>query len=163
MNHTQDDNRKYKRYEQDLKVYFNFPYDLETKVEFELDKAKKTNLKGQKFSGVSLNFSTEGVCFVSAKKLFKGDKLQLDVYLPADNHPIHMEGEVCWSKEHFPSDLPSDSFDTGVLLKTVKGKPVGKSIYYDEKYHVYWSEVLESVLGNFRIIMQKLQNKEKGR
>ena len=52
MDHEKKNKRKYKRYNTEAKVYFDFAYDLETKVKFELVNEEK-NSKDLEFHHVN--------------------------------------------------------------------------------------------------------------
>ena len=150
--------RKYQRYSMETKVNFYLNYDLKTKVKFKIINHDKT--KAKKYEGLSRNICAEGMRFCSEKKLRKGDRLFLEVYLPRRSKPIPMIGVVCWSKQVFHNVKDKSRFDTGVELISVKGRSVVLSIHPDYKYHVPWSTVLESVFGGFK---KSLHRKSKPR
>lgn|SRR3989338_1158548 len=161
MNQTNEqaaDKRKGLRYETKAKVFFQFAYDLETKVKFQLFSRGQKKAEPKKYSGLGSNISVEGLGFTSAKKLHNGDTLNLEIYLPQDNHPIHMQGEVRWSKKKRSGLLLHNKFNTGVHLTSIEGKPVHNSVHFDQEYQVYWSDVLESVLGKYRMISLQRHN-----
>ncbi len=147
--------RRHLRYAIERQVCFDFAYDMETSVMFQVAREQRAK---RKYRGVSRNVSAEGLCFVSNKKLDRGDRLDLEVYLPGQEQAIVMSGEVQWCE---PTDRASLAvsrrrpFQTGVQLVSVEGKPVRESIYFDATYQVAWSTVLESVLGKFRVLMQQ--------
>jgi hypothetical protein len=141
--------RKYPRYDTELKVYFELKYDIETRVEFKVIASTHKENHFHKYSGLSKNVSVEGLCFVSKKKLEKGDVLIIDVYEPKVKGPIVMEGQVRWSKKAPDGAKEKDMFYTGIKLISVNGKLVSDSVYFDKKYNVVWSVVLDSLFGNF--------------
>jgi len=150
MTKSKDDKRKYKRFNTEIEVYFDFAYDLETKIDFELlDKVKEERLS-QKYKAVSRNISVEGLSFVSHQKLKPGDYLHMELYLPSAKEAIHMKGEVKWCKnipasfeQYGLSGQAEDPvFQIGVYLISVNNQLVKKSIHYDEEYQVHWSIVL---------------------
>ncbi len=145
--------RKYERYDAQVRLYFDLPFDVETKVKYQLlDKDHKKTIS-RKYAALSKNVSAEGVSFVSARPLKKGDYLNLEIYLPNTSEPVRMEGEVCWSK-----DVHGDkNFQTGILLKTVNGKPVQETIHFDQEYKVNWSIVLDSILTKYKNIVKERQ------
>ena len=154
--------RKFKRYNTDVEIYFDFIYDLETKVEFELiDKEGKKTLS-DKYSAVSRNVSVGGLCFASSKRVKQGDLLHLEVYLPSAKEPIDMQGRVEWCKPVPPSyeerileEMEGHRvFEVGVRLISVKEESVDESIHHDAAYDVDWSVVLESIFGNYRMLME---------
>ena len=144
------DKRRYERYDTEVKIYFYVTYDVRTKVRFKIV-ARNGKTSSPQYSALSRNVSAEGLCFSSDKKLAPGDYLHLEVLLPGGKKSVPMEGEVRWCLRS-PS---SKKYDTGVKLGYVSGESVEKSIYHDQAYQVIWSIVLESVLGNFRILEQK--------
>ena len=73
--------------------------------------------------------------------------------LPGSKTFIPMEGEVRGCQKAGTKFRPK--FDIGVKLLNVDGQSVERSIYHDKDYQVVWSIVLESILGNFRILEQK--------
>ena len=154
--------RKYYRYDTEMKIYFQVSYDIRTKVNFQvLDSTKKKGIS-TKHSGLSKNISAEGLSFVSKRKLELGDILLLEVYAPNVKIPVLMDGEVRWSHKIPQAPKHKDMFHTGVRLISVNGKSVADSIYYDQKYKVDWSIVLESVFGSFKEMVKQLKADKKG-
>ncbi|VAX37036.1 hypothetical protein MNBD_UNCLBAC01-1562 [hydrothermal vent metagenome] len=160
---TENEHRVTLRYESQRRVSFDFVYDMEAKLKFQKLDEDKVSQHRAKYLGLSKNVSTEGLCFISGKKLNKGDHINLEVYLPGDTEQIHMEGEVKWCD--YAQGLTAETsenqqFDTGVKLVSIEGRSVQETVYFDETYQVEWSTVLESILGKFRIMMQNKKNKE---
>ena len=92
---TKKENRKYSRYDTEVKIYFHVAYDIKTKVRFRLiDKAHHP--ASPQYAAISKNVSAEGICFTSQKKLQKGDLLFLEVFIPDGRDAIPMHGEVRW-------------------------------------------------------------------
>jgi len=141
--------RKFERYETTTKIRFHIKYSLKTRVSFELLKDKDSQVK--KYQGVTRNISVEGLGFSSHKKLNGGDKLYLELYLPHQEEPICMTGEVRWCRKL----SAVANYDTGVRLKTINHSVVSRTIHFDKKYGVYWSAVLESVFGNFKKLIKE--------
>jgi len=156
----EEERRKYERFDTDVKIYYEVEYDLETKVEYELVDDHGNGSGKYKHEAVSKNVSVEGLAFLGPEQLEKGNKLMIEVYLPGDNEPVFMRGEVRWSKLSLEKSGSNKLYDTGVLVSTIGENSVRNSIYFDEENKLYWSSVLESILGKFRIIGQKRQ-KEK--
>ena len=154
------EHRKYQRFDSERKVFFDFAYDFESMVAVEPIQLDEGTLSQRlKYSGITRNVSLEGLCFRTDHELKRGDLLNLEVFIPGDDQPVHLLGEVRWTflaENESPED---PSFDTGVVLRTVEGKGVRETIHFDENYHVYWSDVLESILGRFRIL-QGQKNEE---
>ena len=149
--------RVHERFDTEVKIYFQFEYDIKTKVEFQRVN-EKLKQASNKYLAYSKNVSTAGICFTSEHRLIVGDNLFLEVYVPGSEIPIAMKGEVKWSQESGGSGYGKSLYDTGVKLITVEGQPVKESIYFDERYQVEWSAVLESVLGSYRKLAQKRKN-----
>jgi len=169
MNYEGRNKRKYKRYNTEARIYFEFSYDLETKVEFELIKNGKKERSKRKYLAVSRNISAEGLCFVSHKAVKGGDSLYMEVYLPSVVEPIHMRGEVKWcdavpgfSTYVLDNKKNKQMYHIGVILSSVGGDPVNESIHFDKEYGVNWSVVLESVFGSYKMLMgEKYKRKNK--
>lgn len=142
--------RQHTRYQPEENLRVDFYYEVETKVKIE--KKESYQRFTPKHSGMSKNFSVHGMCFASSLKLNRGDNLYLEVFLPLGNKPIKMEGRVCWSEG---SGRTSQQYNTGVEIISVEGKDVDETVYHDETYGVDWSEVLESVLGQYRVLAQQ--------
>jgi len=157
MRDGKKDKRKFKRYNTEAKIYFEFAYDLETKVKFKLVKDKKKPKSKKKYLAVSKNISAEGLCFVSHKNVNVEDQLYLEVYLPSAVEPIHMIGKVIWcdavvesSKYVLDDKENKQMYHIGVVLSFVNGDPVNGSIHFDKEYGVNWSVVLESVFARIK-------------
>lgn len=159
MKELNKERRKYSRYDTDMKISFKVKYDIKTKVKFRVINSQQIP-DTRKYSGVSKNISVEGLCFISTKKLEKGQRLSLEVYVSNMKEPVQMEGEVRWSQELPPQTKMKDMFHTGVQLISVKDKSVADSIHFDSEYKVMWSVVLESVFGNFVTMVNKLKDKK---
>ena len=159
MTDQQRDKRKYKRYNTEVKIYFDFAYDLETKVEFEVIKEDGTQKSHKKYLAVSKNISAEGLSFISYKSLREADLLYLELFLPSAKVPIHMKGEVKWCSpiEISPSSVSGkqekQKYNVGIKLTHVDGQLVQESVHFDKEYEVNWSVVLESVFGSYKLLM----------
>ena len=149
----QDSQRTYRRHALKDKALVNFIYDFHAKVDVR-SAGVPVKPAGVTCQGVCKNISAEGLCFVSRKKLRRGEKLDLKFYISAHNPPLQMQGNVRWSKE-VPGSRPMYSqFDTGLKLITIEGKAVHKSIYFDEAYKLYWSDVLELISGKWKQVVK---------
>lgn len=153
--------RKFQRFSSERPVSFDFAYDFESAVAVEPVASEGMAMPAFKYHAVTKNVSLEGLCFRSEYELRRGDLLNLEVFVPGDQRPVRLLGEVRWT---FPAESESDSeprFESGVVLRTIEGKGVRETIRFDEDYHVYWSDVLESILGRFRVLQeQKIQPKQ---
>lgn len=147
------DKRTHARLTSVEEVRNEFAYDVRTRMTFRFRKDQKN--EESLFSGAIKNISAEGLCFVSNQHLSPGDKLEILVSLPGAAQAIKMDVEARWSAVAAPVTGETSRFDTGVRVITVDGRPVAKTVYYDEAYQVHWSIVLESVLGRFRIMQQQ--------
>jgi len=143
-----NERRKYERYDANVAVDYYYAYDFETKVQYEVVK----DSDHKKFSVLSRNISAEGLSFTTDAKLEEGSSICLDVYVPFSESKIHMDAEVRRSQPISAGDDGAMKFDTGVRLLTANGKSIEETIYFDEKYDVMWSDVLESIVGAYRII-----------
>ena len=138
--------RKHGRYDTELEVAFKVAYHLKTIVKFWMAGDGKSAT--QKYSAVSRNISTEGLCFVSAQKLETGDILLLEVYSPTRKEAIVMKGEVRWSQVNPAVRSDHPQYNTGIQLLTIRGKSVRSTIYHDAQNKVTWSGVLEAIFGS---------------
>lgn len=143
------------RYQANVDLKFSFCYDLETELKYKIVEDKDHKADPDIHKGTSKNISLKGLCFQSPVELHKGERLKVELLLPIIDSSVLMEGVVAWSQK--ADDLISKdyTYETGIEIQSVKGEPVKKSIYYDKEYHVYWSSVLESVLGKYRESMQE--------
>ena len=148
--------RKYQRYDLETRVHFFIKdFKLVTKVKFRVFDKDRPRSEIREFSGISRNVSVEGLRFTSAKKLKAGDSLFMKVYLPKSKTPIPMVGEVRWSRKISQSSSETGKYNTGVMLLSVNGRSVARSIHIDRKYNEPWSIVLDSVFGSFHKILHK--------
>lgn len=148
------DKRKHERHSPEYKALLNFEYTFEADLDISpLDRHLK-------YEAVVKNVSTEGICFHSSQKLEKGERLNLEFRIPGGDKPVHMEGQVRWSKTVLTEEKKSTGYDTGVKLTTIENRSVHDSIRFDTAYHVYWSDVLESIIGQFKTIQQKKRNSQ---
>ena len=141
--------RKYPRYDTEMEVYFKVRYDTHIRIEFQVIESHHEGSIAPKYFGLCNNVSAEGLLIVSKKKLAKDDILMLEVYDPIIKNPIKMEGQVRWCEKCPGPSKEHDMVYTGVQITMVNGKPVVDSLYFDKKYMVVWSAVLESVFGTF--------------
>jgi hypothetical protein len=155
MRNSDQDRRRFPRYDTEVKIYFHLEYDIQTKVKFKVLASDHKGPDEHRYSGVSKNASAEGLCFISKKKLKIGDLLFIEVYEPKVKRPVKMEGEVRWSHKVTGPDKRKYLYITGVQLSLVNGKSVADSIYYDKKYKIVWSEVLDSLFGTFAAAIKK--------
>lgn len=158
MSYHGKERRRYQRYDMEAKMHFYVDYELQTRIKFQVDGENKDRAHAGGYKGVSRNVSANGLRFSSDKKLKKGDKLHIDLYLPKRQRPILMTGQVRWSEKFYCAPSAKYRFDTGVKLLTIKGRSVRQSIYFDREYHVFWSKVLDSVFGGFRKSLRLIQN-----
>ena len=154
MTNQPPERRRYERYDTEVRIYFQVKYSLKTIVRFQVLDKEHQRISSQKHSALSKNIGPEGICFSCQKALQKEEVLSLEVYLPGENQPILMEGEVRWSREG-SGELGIKKFETGVRIISVNGQPVEPSIYFDSANKIVWSAVLESVFGTFKEFSQK--------
>jgi len=145
--------RTYHRHSLKDKALVNFLYDFHANVDVRSaeESIKPAPIKCQ---GVCKNISAEGLCFVSRKKLKRGEKLDLKFYVSANNPPLNMQGNVRWSKAA-PGSWPAYSqYETGLKLTTIEGRAVGDSIHFDETYKIYWSDVLGLISEKWKLFIK---------
>ena len=145
----ENNQRTYRRHPLKDKALVNFIYDFHANMDVHSAEAS-IKPAAIKCRGVCKNISAEGLCFVSRKKLKRGEKLDLKFYISADNPPLHMQGNVRWSKKSLGSQPTQSQFDTGLKLTMIEGRAVHDSIHFDEAYKLYWSDVLELISGKWK-------------
>jgi len=154
MTNPTPERRRYERYDTEVQIYFQVKYSLKTIVRFQVIDKEHQKPSSPKYSALSKNISPEGICFSSQKNLQKEEVLNLEVYIPGENQPILMEGEVRWSKE-LAGKSSAKEFETGIRIISVNGQSVEKSIYFDSANKIVWSAVLESIFGTFKEFSKK--------
>jgi len=151
-----NDKRNYHRHPLKDKALINFIYDFYAKVDVH-SAEMPTKPKALKCHGVCKNISAEGICFASEIRLKRGEKLDLEFYIANSQSPIHMQGNVRWSKKAPESQSTYSQYDTGLKLTTIEGKDVCDSVHYDEKYRLYWSDVLELISGEWKQFIEEFR------
>ena len=150
MNQSNEDKRKYDRYEMDVKIQFYVNFDITTKIDFRIKEKEDKSFSQEKHSALSRNVSVEGLAFRSKKKLTRGDALMLEVFVPMNSKPIVMEGEVKWSSPVEEEMVDRSLYETGVRILKVNSEPVEKTVFIDRDNRIAWSAVLESDFGGFK-------------
>ncbi|MBF0594057.1 MAG: NUDIX domain-containing protein [Candidatus Omnitrophica bacterium] len=148
---TTIEQRKHLRYETDVKVKFYVPYDFKTEVDFSL--AEK--ITAEKYIGYSKNISVFGLCIESNKELKVGDHLWLELHMPDSPEIVYMQGITRWVQLSVVTPESPKMFLLGIEVDVVDGVDVEKTVYYDQKYGVFWSELLERILGSFAQLHKK--------
>lgn len=139
-----NERRQHQRYDTEVKISFTCPYDLETKLDYQVvNKIKESKM----YHGLTRNVSAAGLCFVSNHQLADGLILKMEVYPPGKDIPVVMTGEVRWCQQF---DDDKAQYTTGVKVIEVDGKKIDDTVYFDETYQIYWSSVLQSVFDNFK-------------
>lgn len=154
--HVKSERRRHPRYDAEMKVYFHVKYDIKTRVRFKVLKGDAEH----KYSGLCKNVSAEGLCFVARKRLTPGDLLLIEVYEPMLKTPAIMEAEVRWCRPSSGSKRKGGTFQTGVRVVMVNGRFVRDTIYMDKEYKVVWSDVLDSLFGDFAAMIRKIREKK---
>jgi hypothetical protein len=144
--------RKFRRFFPLIGIPVDFEYNFEANIE--ISQTSKRPEGRLSYHATTRNISAEGICFYSSRRLKKGDRLDLKFFIPGINIPVYMQGRVCWSKSALKA-AGSPDYDTGIHLTLIEGHSVRNSVYFDDEYNLYWSDVLESILGKFKTIHQK--------
>jgi hypothetical protein len=140
--------RKYPRFDTDIRISFSLPYDFRTKIGFKVDSDHDATQKNV-YSGFSKNISVNGLCFESSKELSPGDKLWIEMHIPNNPEVVYLEGEARWSRLISVVPNAPHVYATGLIVHKVDGAPVDDTVYFDDTYKVMWSQLLERVLGSF--------------
>lgn len=125
---SKDERRLHERYDTDLKIAFSVKFDLETKIKFQVISDKVSQ---HTYTAFGHNINVEGLGFSSQVELKKGDQLLMDVFLPAVNDPIAMEGRVMWCSLADAATGNTGKYRTGVKIIKVRGGEVEKTIIFD--------------------------------
>ncbi len=152
-----DEKRVNPRYKADVDLQFLYAYDLEADLEYSHKEEGQKQTK--KYLARSRNISSQGVSFVAAHEVKHGDELVVDIIMPGMS-AVSMQGCVRWCKQSENIREGDFNYVVGLEVTKVKGKPVLETVYYDQDYHVYWSLVLEAVLGGYRIYSQNKKSSE---
>ena len=148
--------RRSPRYETDVQIKFRVNFDVQTRVDYRLRDQDSGEPAPERYQGVSQNVSLEGMCFYSQTELQPGDRLLMEVFVPAANEPIPMEAEVRWCRVRAPRhDDHEHDYQTGVKVVTVKGEEVARTIFQDPVHHMMWSNLLEEVFSSFKELSLK--------
>jgi hypothetical protein len=139
MDKSSSEKREYKRHQLEKEIPLNFEYTIDAELDF-IPQVGQEN-SAIKYHAVAKNLSVEGVCIQADRELTLGEHLKLEFYVRGSDIPVHMQGQVCWSKEA----CDERGFDSGLILKTIEGRTVHETVHYDEVYKVYWSDVLEII------------------
>ena len=104
-------------------------FDVQTKVNVQIQSEQKGKVSSVKVSGISKNFSVEGASFISDRKLEPGSKLKLEIFLSQRSKPVHLKGQIMWSR---PLNLPDgkEIYETGVKIATVEKSDEARFIKY---------------------------------
>jgi hypothetical protein len=145
MSSPNSEHRHSPRYDKHVRLAFDYLYNATTQLSYEVEK------ESSKHAGVSKNIGATGLCLTSPNQLKIGQRLRLEVFLPNSSRSIHMDGLVRWCS---CSGKNRELFDAGIKLEKVEGEPVDATVHLDEENHVLWSNVLESVFGTYRKIVQ---------
>ncbi len=101
--------------------------DIRTKVKFKLGKKKMWPSK--RSTAFTKNLSVEGISFASNKHLEPGSTIKLEISVPGEARPLHLDGTVVWSNTHHKRS-GKEVFDTGIKLFTIDKSDQGKFIGY---------------------------------
>jgi len=102
-------------------------FDIDAEVNFQvLDKNRVTL---ETASALAKNLSIEGVCFISHKKLEPGRIIKLEIILPYQSRPLHLEGKIRWSHP-IKNQEGKERFEVGVKLLIVEKSDETKFIRY---------------------------------
>ncbi len=104
-------------------------FDVQTRVNFRVKQKKEGEAPTARVSGLSKNISAEGICIKSETQLRPGSKLELEIFLPAESKPLHLKGEVRWSRP-LGSGEGKPVFATGVKLFTIDKSDENRFVGY---------------------------------
>jgi Tfp pilus assembly protein PilZ len=91
---------------------------LEIAAKIKVSRKTKALNKSKAISALSKNFSIDGICFTSEKKMEKGTPVNIDIFLELRKKPLRLGGKVVWSSPVRKLGK-KNLFDTGVKLFTI--------------------------------------------
>lgn len=96
-------------------------FDLEVKIKFQiLQQGKdKGQVPSESVSAITKNLSVEGIRFISDVRVELGSIIRMEILLPTQTQPLHLEGQVKWSQSLKQPD-GKELFETGVKLFTIE-------------------------------------------
>ncbi len=94
-------------------------FNSESKINFQVQKKGRNQTLSEKTSAITRNLSIEGICFICEKNLTPGDIIKLEIVLPSQSQPLHLEGQVQWVGSLKPTEN-IEVFEAGVKLFTFK-------------------------------------------
>jgi hypothetical protein len=103
-----------------------------TSVNFKTKEIDKQKGPEGVVQAIAVNLSTEGICFMSKYKLEPGTKIELDILVPFQPRPAHLEGEVRWSTP-VKTEEGEEMFSSGVRLIIAKTDETSFLLYICEK------------------------------
>ena len=147
MKDKMQERRRSERYFSDLKVYFDTPYKINTKIEILPDFKVK-----EKVDGLTQNVSTEGLCFISDKSFKEGDGAHVILHVPRIRKLAKLEAEVRWCRRSAEEEEKTiGDFVTGVRVVMLNGESVFQSIHFNRYRQREWSNLLEQVFGDQKL------------
>jgi len=72
-------------------------FDVDLKVDYMIQREPKIER-----TGLTKDICAEGMQLLTEEKLQKGDKLEFKITLPEALNPVHLNGNVMWSKDLSP-------------------------------------------------------------
>lgn len=105
-------------------IRFNVMAEIKVQVAGQKDEARQKAI-----SGVARNISVEGVYFTSENKFTPATNVKLEVSLPSEPKPLHLDGEVRWCKQ-LQSPEGKTIFGIGVKLFTIDRNDESKFVAY---------------------------------
>lgn len=104
-------------------------FGVQTKVNFQVQQRHQAKTPLERVSAITKNLSVKGACFISDTRLQPGDMLKLEITLPSQSEPLHLEAQVIWSD---PIRLPDgkEMYETGVKLFTLEKSDESRFIEY---------------------------------
>lgn len=90
---------------------------------------EKDKVSGESLPAVTKNISMKGICFVSEKQLTSGSMISIELHLPGKSLPLHLEGQIRWSKQ-LKQKGPVTMYESGVTLFVVNKNDEGRLADY---------------------------------
>ncbi len=139
--------REHQRYETSIDAFFERIYPVKHKVDYQHVPPPPEKPSETRYPATTSNVSAQGLCLLSERRLQIGDTIALSAVLPKSNENIKMTGQVQWCRMVNPHRSQRGDFSTGVKVETIDGKKVLDTIVYDPTLKIFWSDILEKLVG----------------
>ena len=104
-------------------------FDIKTQVNFRVKDNARAQLYLGKIWAITRNLCVEGVCFATDQKLEEKTLLGLEIFLPSQSKPLHLEGMVKWALP-FKQKNNKQMYNIGVQLVSIDKSDENRFVGY---------------------------------